>query len=93
MKKRDLKLILAKIERLEAAASPLHLPIEEELLDNYDMFMLLKCSSSTLKRYRNKGIIPCVKIGNKHYYPKRLLMQTALESIIKKDDQSKRFDD
>lgn len=93
MPRQDLKLILAKIEKLEAAASPLHFPLEEEFLDNYDMVSMLKCSPSTLKRYRNKGIIPCVKIGNKYYYPKRLLLQTALDSIIKKEDTSKRFDD
>lgn len=84
MPRQDLKLILAKIEKLEAAASPLHLPLEEEFLDNYDMFTMLKFSPSTLKRYRNKGIIPSVKIGNKYYYPKRLLLQTALDLLLKK---------
>jgi hypothetical protein len=66
---------------------------DEVLLDSYEMGKLLKCSTSTLRRYRNNGSVPCSKVGRRYYYPKNFFTQEFLNSITKRDDPSKRFDD
>ncbi|HNP33714.1 MAG TPA: helix-turn-helix domain-containing protein [Flavobacterium sp.] len=66
---------------------------EEILLDSYDMQKMLNISASTLQKLRKAGTIPCNRIGRKYYYPKSFFTQEFLNSIIKVEDPSKKFDD
>lgn len=40
----------------------------DKLLDNQDLAFLLKVSIRTLQRYRNSGMLPHFKIGQRIYY-------------------------
>ncbi|MCD8177621.1 MAG: helix-turn-helix domain-containing protein [Tannerellaceae bacterium] len=40
----------------------------EELLDNQDLMIMLKCSLRTLQTYRDKKYLPFVKTEGKCYY-------------------------
>jgi len=82
--------VLALHARMDELASP---PSQEVLLNSNEMCTLLKCSSSTLRRLRNKGTIPCNQVGRSYYYPKNYFTQEFLNSIIKVEDASKKFDD
>ncbi|MCF6132503.1 helix-turn-helix domain-containing protein [Flavobacterium wongokense] len=85
---------MKRIDQLEALIQVIgNTQPEEILLDSYQMRELLNCSDSTLRRLRANGTIPCNKIGNKYYYPKNFFTQEFLNTIIKLDDPSKRFDD
>lgn len=66
---------------------------DEVFLTTDQMERLLRCSTSTLYRLRNKGSIPCVKIGGQYRYPKHFFTQEVIKSIMKVEDRSKRFDD
>ncbi|MDN3676890.1 helix-turn-helix domain-containing protein [Flavobacterium paronense] len=86
--------IMGKLEELENRIESLINPRKEEvLLDSLEMQQLLKCTASKLQRLRDKGIIPCNKVGRGYYYPKEYFTLEFLNSIIKVEDSSKRFDD
>lgn len=40
----------------------------EKILDNQDLCFLFKVSKRTLQRYRDKGILPYFKVGERVYY-------------------------
>lgn len=92
-----LKYLLAIIERLNKIEALIANLIsgkpEEQLLDSHDMLKMLNIGDSTLRRLRREGTIPCNKIGRKYYYPKSMFTQEFLNSIIKLEDPSKKFDD
>ena len=87
-------MIMRKLFELESRIEALNSPkTEEVLIDSLEMQQLLKCSASTLQRLRDKGTIPCNKVGRRYYYPKQYFTQEFLNSISKVEDTSKRFDD
>lgn len=87
-------MIMGKLSELEARIESLNAPkCEEVLLDSLDMQQLLRCSKSTLQRLRNNGNIPCNKVGRRYFYPKTYFTQEFINSIVKVEDLSKRFDD
>lgn len=87
-------MIMGKLSELEARIESLNNTKQEEvLLDSLDMQQLLRCSKSTLQRLRNNGDIPCNKVGRRCFYPKSFFTQEFINSIIKAEDPSKRFDD
>lgn len=94
MSSNDLAIMMAKMEevlvRLQTTgnATP-----DEVFLTTDQMERLLRCSPSTLYRLRIKGSIPCVKIGGQYRYPKHFFTKEVINSIVKLEDQSKRFDD
>lgn len=94
MTQKYITLILDKLAELEATLKALtHAAADEVLLTSDQMERLLKCSPATLYRLRNKGIIPCSKIGGQYRYPKNFFTQEVINSIIRGEDPSKRFDD
>ena len=84
------ELLLLVLSRINEIRTPSQ---EEELLTSNEMCAYIKCSQSTLRRLRKEGIIPCSKIGRTYYYPKSYFTQEFLKSILKVQDDSKRFDD
>ena len=94
MKSKEFIIIMAAFEELKASleASGTVKP-EEVFLNSDQMERLLKCSPATLYRLRNKGIIPCSKIGGQYRYPKNFFTQEVINSIVKVEDASKKFDD
>jgi hypothetical protein len=94
MKSKELDIILREINTLKAEIRALRANQPEEvLLDSYDMKKMLNISASTLQKLRKEGTIPCNRIGRKYYYPKSMFTREFLNSIIKVEDPSKRFDD
>ncbi|WP_264521874.1 helix-turn-helix domain-containing protein [Flavobacterium sp. N1994] len=94
MKNNDINAIMQQLQELIARAGYNKSNLLEEVFLNSDqMERLLKCSPATLYRWRNKGIIPCCKVGGVYRYPKSFLTQEFLNSITKNEDRSKRFDD
>ena len=93
MNSKEFNRIQAQLEKLNAYLKNDNVALEKTLTDSSGMLKLLNCSESTLKRYRQKGILPCCKIGGRYYYVKHLLKKEILNSIIKTEDSSKRFDD
>ncbi len=86
--------IMDRLSELEACIMAIPKPtIEEIFLTSDQMERLLKCSPATLYRLRNKGIIPCSKIGGQYRYPKNFFTQEVINSIVKGEDPSKKFDD
>jgi hypothetical protein len=85
--------IMGKLSELEARIEALNTTKKEEvLLDSLDMQQLLRCSKSSLQRLRNNGDIPCTKVGRRYFYSKSFFTQEFINSIIKEEDPSKRFD-
>ena len=93
MNSKQFNLIQAQLEELNAHLKNDNIALEDTLTDTSGMLKLLNCSESTLKRYRQNGILPCCKIGGRYYYIKHLLKKEILNSITKTEDISKRFDD
>jgi len=94
MKKKKIQQILQQLEELKVILQTLtNTPTEEVFLDSTQMLQLLRCSESTLYRLRNKGIIPCIRIGGQYRYPRNYFTKEVLDTISKKEDPSKRFDD
>ena len=93
MNQKYLTKIMDRLAELEATLVAMASPAVEEVFLNSDqMERLLKCSPATLYRLRNKGIIPCSKIGGQYRYPKNFFTQEVINSIVK-TDPSKRFDE
>jgi hypothetical protein len=46
---------------------------EKELLTDEDLMVIFGVSKSTLKRWRDKGILGFSKFGNINFYPSKLL--------------------
>ncbi|WP_162128425.1 helix-turn-helix domain-containing protein [Flavobacterium phycosphaerae] len=94
MSSKEFKLLQRAIEELKnMLLTNQEVAVSEVFIDSHQMERFLKCSPSTLQRLRNNGTVPCFKMGRKYYYPKNLFTQEALNSIRRKDDPSKRFDD
>lgn len=55
-------------ERLENVQKQKNAIDGEELLDNQDLFMILKVSARSLQRYRSSGKLPYYTISGKLYY-------------------------
>ncbi|CAN1528124.1 Helix-turn-helix domain, group 17 [Flavobacteriaceae bacterium] len=53
----------------------------EELLDNQDLFMMLKVSARSLQRYRSSGKLPYYTISGKLYYKLSDVHQFIRESF------------
>ncbi|MDX6187834.1 helix-turn-helix domain-containing protein [Flavobacterium sp. Fl-318] len=53
----------------------------EELLDNQDLFMMLKVSARSLQRYRSSGKLPYYTISGKLYYKLSDVNQFIRESF------------
>lgn len=53
----------------------------EELLDNQDIFQLLKISARSLQRYRSSGKLPYYTISGKTYYKLTDVNQFVRESL------------
>ncbi|WP_268849206.1 helix-turn-helix domain-containing protein [Flavobacterium aestivum] len=53
----------------------------EELLDNQDLFMILKVSARSLQRYRSSGKLPYYTISGKLYYKLSDVNQFIRESF------------
>lgn len=89
MRNGDLFRMFGELKKImEASTTP-----TEVLIDSSQMQQLLRCSESTLYRLRRKGTIPHNRIGGRYYYPKHFFTQEFINSIIKLEDPSKRFDD
>ncbi|WP_409688315.1 helix-turn-helix domain-containing protein [Flavobacterium sp.] len=86
-------MLKAIIELKACIEAPRTMVPDEEFLDSHRMEKLLKCSPSKLYRLRKNGQIPCTMVGRQYLYPKNFFIQEVLNSIIKHEDQSKRFDD
>ena len=54
----------------------------EELMDNYDMCVMLGITKRTLQRYRQKGVVPYYMMKGKPYY-KPAEVQECLKRILK----------
>ena len=93
MNSKQFNRIQAQLKELNDNLKNVNVPLEDTLTDTSGMLKLLNCSESTLKRYRQNGILPCCKIGGRYYYIKHLLKKEILNSITKTEDTSKRFDD
>lgn len=94
MKSKEFAILMQQLEELKARLEVLRSPTTEEVFLNSDqMERLLKCSPATLYRLRKRGEIPCVLIGRQYRYPKNLFTREMINSIVKREDPSKRFDD
>ncbi len=49
--------------------------LDKELLTDQDLLFLLRVSKSTLRRYRQKGVLRFFKMGNNHYYFTRYFIE------------------
>jgi len=55
--------------------------IESEWLKSSEVKKILKCSDTSLKNYRDKGVIPFTQIGGTFYYAKK-----DVETLLPKVD-------
>ena len=78
--------IMDKLEQIEAMLEKLTTKKDslktEELMDNYDMCVLLGITKRTLQRYRQKGVVPYYMMKGKPYY-KPAEVQECLKRILK----------
>ncbi|MGL2967121.1 helix-turn-helix domain-containing protein [Flavobacterium sp. XGLA_31] len=93
MNRKDLAKLLRAIEELRDSIQAEKAKLDEVLINSDQMERILRCSPSTLQRFRKKGIVPCTQIGRRYYYPKHFFTQEVINSIIKPNDPSKGFDD
>ncbi len=94
MNQKYITTIMGRLDELEAYITAIAKATADEVFLNSDqMERLLKCSPATLYRLRNKGTIPCCKIGGQYRYPKNYFTQEVINSIFNAEDPSKRFDD
>lgn len=68
-------------ERLENVQKQKNAIDGEELLDNQDLFMILKVSARSLQRYRSSGKLPYYTISGKLYYKLSDVHQFIRESF------------
>jgi Helix-turn-helix domain len=68
-------------ERLENVQKQKNAIDGEELLDNQDLFMMLKVSARSLQRYRSSGKLPYYTISGKLYYKLSDVHQFIRESF------------
>lgn len=68
-------------ERFENARKQKSSVDGEELLDNQDLFLMLKVSSRSLQRYRSSGKLPYYTISGKLYYKLSDVNQFIRESF------------
>lgn len=68
-------------EQLEMAQRGKHSIDGEELLDNQDLFQMLKVSPRSLQRYRSSGKLPYYTISGKLYYKLSDVHQFIRESF------------
>jgi hypothetical protein len=68
-------------ERLENVQKQKNSIDGEELLDNQDLFMILKVSARSLQRYRSSGKLPYYTISGKLYYKQSDVHQFIRESF------------
>jgi len=57
-------------KRIERLSTQKNILDGEQLLDNQDLCLLLKVSTRTLQRYRDKGILPYIKLDDGRCYYK-----------------------
>lgn len=94
MKNNERDILEAKIRKLQEEIDILRASQPDEVyLTSDQMERLLRCSPATLYRLRKNRSIPCVQIGRQYRYPKKFFTQEVINSIIKPEDPSKRFDD
>lgn len=68
--KEDLTPIIEKLERIEKS---IRAPSAMEVFSEKETCEILKCARSTLKRYRERGVISYSHIGGRIYYTRKYL--------------------
>lgn len=94
MNHKSIAALAERLDKVEAFMTAMTNPVKDEVLLTSDqMLVLLNCSPATLYRLRTKRVIPCVKVGGQYRYPKHFLTKEIINTIMKGEDHSKRFDD
>jgi hypothetical protein len=63
--------IVADVTTIKLQSHP-----EEHYIDNNDLLMILHVTNRTIIRWRNSGLLPFKKLGNKFYYRADLVLDS-----------------
>jgi hypothetical protein len=63
--------IIADVTTIKLQSHP-----EEHYIDNNDLLMILHVTNRTIIRWRNSGLLPYKKLGNKFYYRADLVLDS-----------------
>lgn len=55
--------------------------LKKKLLTDENLMVFLSISKDTIRRWRIKGNLPFIKIGNRYYYPSKYLKMIIKESF------------